>query len=1354
MHDNPLKGNMSSAILSDPHPAQDGAEALALTPTQIGLLAESTLSGKPALNLLQIVIRFEGEQLDEAAIRAAWQDLASRHQALRLSLSPLDPSGPRQFLHSHVDADVQAIDWTDMTRDAQEVEFQNWLEEDRRRSVACDWAPCWRVRLFWLASGSAIMVFTFHHALLDGGGYRILLRDLFQLYAAHRDGLPLPERAGPDFADHCHALTMIDHDPARRFFREHLSGFETPNALDPVFTPAAQDALIADTQIRGQFTRRLPAALSDTIRARAARAGATTADFINAAWALVLARCTGRAEAIFGVTRSGRHIVPGGADIVGCRINTLPCRAQVAGQTLDGLLGELHGYSRAVRDHEHMPLPLVAELCDVPGGLMLFDSLVMFDRGSLPIQMRALGEEWANRQIDEYSQMATALSLSVYDDPEMLLRLEYDPARLTDEGAERIFDYLGNALRSMSEAGDVPLSEIDMLSAEERERLLRLGTPQHPTTDDPDGVATRFETVAARMGDRIAISQIGSSRQVSYAMLEARANHLARKLADQGVGKGDVVGLALPRGAEFIAAMLATLKADCAFLPLDPKYPVATLQDMIDRSGAVALFSAAAEIAHLGPQRIPVLQLDDPALAGQSDTAPARGAYDPERRAYVIFTSGSTGRPKGVEVPHRALSQHIQAITREFALTGDDSVLQFASLNFDVSIEEILPTLLSGARLVLRDDIVAQSISDLLDAFDEDDITVVNLPTVFWHLLVAHLDGTGDRLSPKLRLMVVGGERVSGDMLALWRSIHPEIRWLNGYGPTEATITSTLHDADDPPFQGGDVPVGRPTGHARAYLMSPDESLAPEGVGAELWLGGPAVASGYVGEPALTESAFPPDPFQPEAPDGGPIQAYRTGDKVSWLPEGVLAYHGRIDRQIKLRGYRIELAAIENALEADPAIATAVSTLDAAGGEDARLLAWVKLHEHAQDLSEAAVTEALRENLPAFMVPQIAIVEDFPQTPGGKIDVDRLPRPARNDDDDGEDAAPVDETTARVQQIFGALLGRRHVDPERSFFDLGGNSLLSVRLMGMLERQFGQRLSLATLYEAPCARQIAERLRRLDDEDIVNCLVPFQPHGSMPPLFAVHILGERGVYFRPMAALLGQNQPLIGLTLDLLDPSTPTSLPKIAAIYRANIERYYPTGPVQLIAVSQGSYIAFELAQQLLAAGRDVAALYLLDAEGPGGRLQRKTRTGLRASLGKLRRNFRGIVIGKLQKLRGEMSFRFDRLRLSLSRNRWTGRLISQPQTVSAHQAAIDLAIAEYQPTPYPRELTLFVGRDNPLDTPEGIASGLGWRDVAPAGIRIIETAGIHLSMVYEPHLHELIDHLAVRLQQISAIEP
>lgn len=1142
-------------------------KSAAMTHSQLGLLFESQLAGKPALNVLQVVARFDAEQVDADRLEAAWKQLAARHDVLRVRMNPLDPDGPSQDFLPEIQVDFAGQDWFDQPQDTQDEAFGLWLEQDRRQGIRHDGAPAWRVRLIHLAPMRSAMIWTFHHALLDGGGYRLLLDELFDIYDAVQD--PSNPVTGPGFVDHCRAVATLDHSAARSFFRQQLQGFDSPNALDPVFAPSPSKSTTTDPQIRRSVDLCLTPELSQAIRMRAEQAGVTTANMIVAAWALVLARCSGRDEALFGVTRSGRHLLPDGSRIAGCQINTLACRVRLRDQSLDGLLRDLRGFTLATRDFEHLPLSEVTSVCDIPAGTGLFDSIVMFDRDSLPERMRKRGDEWAQRRIDEYSQMATPLTLAVYDDPEMLMHLEYDPARISDQGGERLANYVRGVLRAMVVAGDLPLWRVDMLSGDEVQRLMSRALPQVATVEIGESVIARFEATARQCSDRIALRQIGKQQQISYAALDARANHLALMLVDMGVQPGDIVGLALPRSADFVVAMLAVLKAQAAFLPLDPSYPAPFLQDMIARSGAVALFSDADVIAHLGPQNIPVLLADDPALCGDSVTPPTRGPYDPERRAYVIFTSGSTGQPKGVEVPHRALSHHIRAMKRIFSLDPRDRVLQFASLNFDVSIEEILPTLLAGAQLVLRNDEVAQSITQLLAALEEHQITVSNLPTAFWHVLVAHLEESHDqaRLPDSLRLVIVGGERVAGEMVTRWKLLYPGIRWLNCYGPTEATITSVWYDADDPPFTGGEVPIGKPTDHARAYVMAADGSLAPDGVSGELWLGGPAVALGYLGRPDLTRAAFPPDRFStPPAPN---TLLYRTGDKVAWRADGLLAYHGRIDRQVKLRGYRIELSAIETALESDPAVAMAVVAVDQMGSDQARILAWVRLHEGKAEMDRNALKGMLRDHLPAHMVPELVVVEEFPRTPGGKIDTARLPRPAAHRDaDDARTSLPADPVTTQIQQIFCELLNRHKVAPDQSFFDLGGHSLLSVRLMGLIERYFGQRLTLATLYQAPTPRQIAAELRHGSRDEVPNCVLPIQPQGDMPPLFAIHILGGHGAFFQPMATHLGKDQPLFGLTLDLLDPASPTTLPEIAAIYRANIDRLAPDGPVHLIAVS------------------------------------------------------------------------------------------------------------------------------------------------------------------------------------------
>ena len=1322
---------------------------VAMTPSQVGLLAESVLSGKPALNLLQIIARFQGEAVDEPAMRAAWQAMASRHPALRMSMDPLNPAGPRLTFHPAIEVDFAVLDWSHVPESRHEARLAEWIEQDRRQAVICDCAPCWRVRLIKCADDQATIVWTFHHALLDGSGYRIILRDMFDLYEGCCADRSPPNVASdkPDFVTFCDAIAALDHTDAKIFFRDHLSGFDTPNRLDPIFAPHRDLNAQDDRQKRMHLVERLDAELSNAIRTRAAQAGSTTANMISAAWALVMARCSGRDEVVFGLTRSGRYLVKDGDMIAGCQINTLPCRAQLSGQTVDALLHQLRDFTRAIHAFEHTPSSAISEVCDVQGGVNLFDSFVLFERGSLPLQMQS---QQADRHIEEQSQMATMMSLSAYDDPEMLLRFDGDPSRISDEGAKRIFGYLRTALRQLAFApSDLPLSCVDMLSASETQHLLALSKPEVPTFEDGKSIIAQFEEIARRQPDHIAVSQIGTADKLSYAALDSYANHLAHQLYDRGVKPGQVVGLALPRGPDFIAALLAVLKIQAVFLPLDPSYPAAALQDMITRSEVVATFATQETAAHFLPRDMPVLLLGGDRVISGKNAPLARGPYDPMGRAYIIFTSGSTGKPKGVEVPHSALSQHAQAMTHLFALSPSDHVLQFASLNFDVSIEEILPTLLAGGHLVMRNDDVAQSIPHLLAALQTHHITVCNLPTAFWHVLVAHLESSGDRVASSLRLMIVGGERVSGEVLTSWQAMHPDIRWVNGYGPTEATITSVCYEATDICFKGGPVPIGRPTGHARAYVVAQDGSLAPEGVSGELWVGGAAVALGYLHRPDLTSEVFLTDHFEAHCTDARPARIYRTGDRVAWLPEGNLAYHGRMDRQVKLRGYRIELSAIEAALETHAAVSNVVVLLDKADTDQARLLAWVRLHDGAT-ATDVSLSQDLTRHLPAYMVPHITIVEHFPETPGGKIDTAALPRPVAAT---LVESAPADAATLQVMNIFCVLLGRKDVGPDQSFFDLGGHSLLSVRLMSLLERDFNRRLTLATLYQAPTPRQIAAKLSLLQLDKFPDCLVPLQPFGSRPPLYAVHILGDKGVFFQPLADRLGRDQPLLGLTMDLLDPSAPDSLSEIAAIYAANIQRHNRDRPTQLIAVSQGSYLAYELAQQLLARGCDVAALYLLDAEGPGGRPRRRPQRSVGAYAHKLRHNFRGVVAGRRQEFSNELKFRYNRLRLSLSRIPGISTFVRPSSTVAAHQAAIDLAIASYQPQPYTRKITLFVGRDNQFDTPEGIASGLGWDVVASGGLQVIETAGDHLTMIREPDLGELEQHLRPLLDNVAAQE-
>lgn len=1299
------------------------SDSTPLTATQIGLLVESSLAGRHALNILQVTVRFGDGPIDADLLRAAWQMLAERHEALRLYFS-LDEAEPSQSAAPVIAVDLETVQ-LEAPAGQEEQALEAWLEADRRKGVDLARAPCWRVRLIRSGTGPAMMVWTFHHAQFDGNDIRLLLRELFVIHdALVHDRTPVLPPVSDSFLAHCRTIAEADHAPAREFFREHLSGFDTPNRL-PV--PFGADTENSDPDSRCMLSLRLDRAVADALRENASAFGVSTATMVAAAWGLVVARCSGRDEAVFGMTRSGRQLLPGAGKIVGCRINTLPCRIRLSGQSIGQLLTELRAYMLATRPFELTPHAEITAVCDVSRPQALYDSIMMFDRGSLGAYMRMLGPQFAQHEVEERSQMATALMLAAYDDPELLLRLEYDPGQYSDSGANRIFAYLVNLLHALSDPaldGDAPLATLSMLPPEEQARLIDLGTPGHPLELAPDALSLidRFERTARQERNRIAVSQVGENTALTYEALDARANAVAAHLRAQSVRPGDIVGLALPRSVDYIAALLGVMKAEATFMPLDPSYPPAALQDMIDRSGAVHLLTSAPVLGALHPQTIAVTLVET--LAGSTqDTAP-------ERPAYVIFTSGSTGQPKGVVIPNRAIAHHVQAITAAYDMTPADHVLQFTSLNFDISIEEILPTLTCGATLVLRSQDMAQSAEDFLSGLHDHGISVANLPTAFWHMLCSHVDelSTPPDLAAHLRLLIVGGERPSPAAVRRWCATYPTIRCLNGYGPTETTITATLHDMNDVPLDGTDIPIGRPVSAARADVVLPDGSLAPEGVSGELWIGGALVGLGYLDRPDLTAPVFVPGP-----PDGSAL-CYRSGDRASWRRDGLLAYHGRIDRQVKLRGYRIELGAVESALERDTAVHSAIVGVDRPHSADGRLLAWITLHEPAADFDAGALTERLREILPAQMVPQIVVVEEFPQTPGGKVDISRLPRPEVANR--GADDLPADKTTARIQAIMARLLGTGSIGPDQSFFDIGGNSLLSVRLMTLIEREFGRRLSLAALYRSPSARQIAADLQKRETGDDPDCIISIQPQGNLPPIYGVHVLGHNGSFFRPLAARLGRNQPLLGLTVGVVDERTPVSIPEVAALYRRAIDRHQPEGPLSLVAVSLGSYIAFELARQLRSAGRDVRMVALLDIEGPMGRPRLPLLRRCLAHLRYLRKtglsHLRAIILAKRDDFHHH--FAVERQRS----NDEAAPRDSAQASISDFVAANELAARNYRPSPYPGRLTIIRATENVSDSPEAIRTGLGWSAVAQGGFDLHDVQGGHLTMLEEPFVEEL----------------
>lgn len=1302
-----------------------------LTPLQLGMIYESTLARRPWVNLEQIVVRLNDEEIDAEALRRAWEKVAARHEALRLSILWRRRDVPVQVLHPRIPVEVACEDWSRMVPRKQQMALEQALASDRERGVDLEASPPWRVHLYHLGPRQSVMVWTIHHAFIDGRSMAIVLEDLFAALA----GRPMPSdlAKAPGFPAFCKALLARDSQGDEAHFREALARFDEPNALTTTpreGTGTGLRKLMVDA--------RLTQSLSEALRERAEAAGATLADLMHAAWGLVVARWSGRDEAVIGITRSGRAFLPGSARTVGCLINTLPLRMTLgAGQSADQTLTQLRAATLALRPHEQAALSDIRHWSGLPGTVPLFETMVMFERQSLEQSLRQTGPDWQNRRVELREEGALPLTLAIHADPEIALGLEYDPGLIPAERARAMMAHLLEVLASYAKAApSVPLAQLTMLPRSEEAALLSLGRPEQRL---PEGLvpclATALETAAAARPAAPALRMIGQEGQLSHAELQARANGLAGVLVAEGTRAGEIVAICLNRSPEFVVAVLAVLKAGAAFLPIDPTYPPEVIGHMLTDSGA-RLMIAGEGTPHPAQMRL------IPPLAPAAPVPPPRPAPDPDRLAYVIYTSGSTGTPKGVRVPMRAITAHAAAIGPAYGLTADDRVLQFASLSFDVSIEEILPTLIAGAELVLRDSAMAGSVAGFLDAVEAQGITVLNLPTAFWHLLVDDMARQRRALPPSVRLVIAGGEQINPRALATWHRMTPGVRWLNGYGPTETTITCTLHEPG-PEAPGDDIPIGRPTAHACAYILAPDGSLAPTGAVGELWIGGPAVSDGYIGREAETRAAFRPDRF------AGSGRIYRTGDRARWRPDGTLAFLGRRDRQVKLRGFRIDLRHIERVLERDPSVGQALALVREQGTPMARLVAWVTTAEGQPAPDPEVLRAAAAQSLPGHMVPALSVVADFPRTPGGKIDTAALipPQPGARAISGAPTAGgpPPDATTSRIADLMAQALGLPAIGPDDNFHDLGGHSLVAVRLIGQIETELGHRLGVGDLHRAPTPRALAATIQaaRIGPRFIL----PIQPKGSRPPLFAVHVLGRNEEHFRPLAAELGPDQPLFGLTVGPPTQDTPVGVEATARCYFEDIQRYHPQGPISLAAISLASYFAFELAQLLVAAGREVTMLTLFDAEGPGGRSRLRGRARLSMHVAQFRR--RGMLY-LLQVAANRLTAWRNRLELTKAR---PAALPGRRPRAEGEESSGDMigafikanvqAVEAYDAQPLDVPLTIFRAEENRFDSPEAAEDGLGWGPVAAAGFTVIDNPGGHLSMLQPPHVRPIAREMA-----------
>ncbi|MCK2220947.1 amino acid adenylation domain-containing protein [Actinomadura sp. ATCC 31491] len=998
-----------------------------LTPLQEGLFFHA-LHGEEDPYTVHTTVRLRGP-LDAAALRAAAERLLARHDPLRAAFRRRRNGQPVQVIAARA-----ALRWdeADLTGgDAAEV-----IERDRRAAFDLAAPPLVRFTLVRQAPDRHLLLVANHHLVLDGWSLHLLLRELFDLYGGAE---PLP---APPFKDHLAWLAGRDAEAARAAWRDHLAGLAEPTLVaGPAAGPGPVREVVAE----------LPAELTGRLAALARASRATLSMVVQTAWALVLGTLTGRDDVVLGTTVSGRPAeLPGAERLVGLLINTLPVRVRLRPhEPVTAHLARLRDAHARLADHQHLGL---AEIQGAAGLGELFDTLVLFENH--PTGLTGTGG-LVVEGVEERD--ATHYPITVCARPGERLRLEvsYREGPVTAAEAGRAARRLAAALEQLAAAPDRPIGLLDLLEEDERDQVLgaRAGT------QGPAPARTLAGALAERCAATPDATAVVDARggALTYAELSARADRLAGAI---GAGPEDVVALALPRGLDLVAAVLAVWRSGAAYLPVDPGYPADRIALMLGDARVAAVVTDAATAAGLPP--VPagrLLLLDD--LPRREPGAPA--AVRPEHPAYVIYTSGSTGRPKGVVVPHGAVANLLAAheadvIAEAVAATGRRlRVAHSASFSFDASVDPLL-WMLAGHELHVLDDATYQD-PELLAAYlaehrvDYLDVT----PSYLASLLPALEDGPY-----RPAVIAVGGEAVPGP---LWRRVCalPGVVARDLYGPTECTVDAYVRRQDG---TAGPVPG------VRALVLDTMLRPAPPGVTGELYLAGAGLARGYLGRPGLTAERFVPCPYGPPG-----ARMYRTGDLARWR-EGRLEFAGRADDQVKIRGFRIEPGEVEAALAACPGVAEAAVAVRGSGAGGRRLVAYVRGRAGERDL-----LAYLRGVLPRHLVPSaFVLMEELPLLPNGKVDRRALPDPALSDPAlsgparPGAGREPRGPLEERLCALFAEVLGVARVGVDDDFFELGGHSLLAARLVSRLRADLGAEAGVRTLFDAPTVAELSGRL--------------------------------------------------------------------------------------------------------------------------------------------------------------------------------------------------------------------------------------------------------------------------------------
>jgi amino acid adenylation domain-containing protein len=1042
-----------------------------LAPMQQGMLFHSIYSPDSGTYFEQSLFTIKGE-LNFDAFEGAWRRVLQRHSILRTAFLWEELEKPLQAVYRRVELPLETDDWRFLSVEERERRLQSFIDNDRSQGFELSSAPLIRLALLRFTDDEYKFLFSRHHLVLDRWSRALLLKDVYASYHALSEGREPSLEAARPYVDYIAWLKSQDANAAERFWRNSLADFTGPTSLGIERADKGEDRY-GDRRIR--LSEEATAKLSDFARQHRL----TLNTLVQGVWALLLSRYSGEDDVLFGVTVAGRPAELAGAEsIVGLFINTLPLRVRVPpASSVRSWLATLQAQQSELQQFEYSSLVDIQGWSDVPRGVPLFESILVFENLPVGSNYQAAGGNVEFRD-DRGIGSTTGYPLTVLVSPgrQLAIQIVYEVGRYTSEAIDTVLSNLQTLFENLPAGAETSVSRLPLLTSPEREQML----VQWNDTAVPyagASVLERFEEQVEKTPEAPAL--IFNDQKLSYSELNQRANQLGNYLCGLGVGPEVRVGICIDRSIEMLVGVLATLKSGGAYVPLDPEYPLDRLRFMVDDARCSVLLTNERVLSRLPETKSTVICLDRDwkTIAGEPDHSP-KIEINGENLAYLMYTSGSTGQPKSVAMTHRALANLISWQLEQGGAPA--RTLQFASLSFDVSFQEIFSTWCSGGALLLVSDELRRDALSLLRFLRQQKVERIFLPFVALQNLAVAAESSGTTPEYLTEIITAGEQLEITPQISKFCERMNDCVLHNHYGPSESHVV-TAYSLHAPVSSWPTLPpIGRPIANTQMFILDKNLEPTPIGVSGQLCIGGASLSRGYLNQPSLTAQKFVPNPFSNEPG----ARLYLTGDLARYERDGNIQFLGRIDNQVKIRGFRVELGEIETVLAMHPSVREAVVVAREDVKGDRKLVGYVVPNGNGLEDHSFVLRGYLKEKLPDYMVPSaFVLIESLPLTASGKINRRALAALVPGEVESVRQyEAPRDAQEEKLAGIWATVLRREQVGIRDNFFELGGHSLVATQLISRVRSAFEVELPLRDLFESPTVAELSSIIVQLQAE--------------------------------------------------------------------------------------------------------------------------------------------------------------------------------------------------------------------------------------------------------------------------------